>query len=393
MRDAAFDGDLDRDALLGQAMAETGLSDFGDEADPAFRVTLDRFAATMTASDLGRPHKVAAYGQLVNVLSWRLRMVADRTRDPAIGDERIVAPMFVVGFPRCGTTLLHALLSAAPGNRAPLWWEVARPSPPPSLADTGDWRIGQANRDMERWLADYPGMLAQHPYHDEGAFTSMECEALLTYDLRNGYPMLLPHVPFAPAWADTSDVAAIFRAHHAVLQHLQFGGLRRRWVLKGVEHQYRLGALVGQYPDAMLVWPHRDPAEVFGSLLAVTFEVMRFSGADISDPRAFSERILDQYADRVEVAMKDPVTESAQVCHVRYRDFVRDQAGTIRGIYDHFGLEPAGVGEAVRGWLADPGNRSDRHGKWTYDLADFGVTEDGVRERFRSYIDHFDVLG
>jgi Sulfotransferase family len=393
MRDATFDGDLDRDALLAQATAETGLADFGDDGDPSFPAALDRFAATMAASDLGRPAKVAAYGQLVSVLSWRLRMVADRRRYPAITDERIVAPLFVVGFPRCGTTLLHALLAAGPGHRAPLWWEVARPSPPPSLAEPGDWRIGQANRDMERWLADYPGMLAQHPYHDEGAFASMECEALLAYDLRNAYPMVMPSVPFAPAWADGSDAAAVYRAHHAVLQHLQFGGPRRRWVLKGVEHQYRLGALTAQYPDAMLVWPHRDPAEVFGSLLAVTFEVMRFSGADISNPGAFSEGILDRYVDRVETALKDPVTDSGRVCHVRYRDFVRDQAATIDSIYGHFGLDTTGVEQAVRGWIDDPANRPDRHGKWAYDLADFGVTEDGVRERFRTYIDHFQVLG
>jgi len=59
-----------------------------------------------------------------------------------IEDERIEAPLIVIGFPRSGTTLLHALLAAAPGNRAPLYWEIARPSPPPSLAAPGDPRIG-----------------------------------------------------------------------------------------------------------------------------------------------------------------------------------------------------------------------------------------------------------
>lgn len=385
---ATFSSSVDREALLQQAMVDTGLSDFGDDE---FLTALDGFVAVMTASPQGAPDKIAAYGQMVNVLSWRLRMVADRKRYPAIAEERIVAPLMVIGFPRCGTTLLHALLTACPGNRAPLWWEVARPSPPPSLAASGDPRVGEATRDIERWLADYPGFLTQHPYHDSGGLSSMECESLMVYDLRSAYPMQFSKVPFAVAWANIGDERATYRAHHTALQHLQYGGPQRRWVLKGVEHQYRVEALLGQYPDAMLVWPHRDPVEVFGSNLAVAFQVARFSGADISDPRAFSDRMLGQYVERAERAMKDPLVNSDRVCHVRYADFVRDQLSTIRGIYAHFGLDDEGVEPAVRGWLDDPGNRADRHGKWTYDLADFGVTADEVRERYRAYSDHFGI--
>src|SRR3954471_11132163 len=94
---------VDAEALLRQASEETALSDFGDDG---FRASLDRFVAVLGASTQPAPDKVAAYGQMVNVLSWRLRMIADRKRFPAIGEERIVAPLIVVGFPRCGTTLL-----------------------------------------------------------------------------------------------------------------------------------------------------------------------------------------------------------------------------------------------------------------------------------------------
>ena len=65
--------------------------------------------------------------------------------------------------------------------------------------------MGQATRDMERWLAEYPGFLTQHPYHDAGGVSSMECEALMVHDLRNAYPMLLSKVPFFTPWADNSD--------------------------------------------------------------------------------------------------------------------------------------------------------------------------------------------
>src|SRR4051794_11198993 len=138
-----FASAVDAEALLQQAMTETALSDFGDDG---FHASLDRFVEVLASSTLPAPDKVAAHGQMVNVLSWRLRMTADRRRYPAIAEERIIAPLVVVGFPRCGTTLLHALLTECPGSRAPLWWELARPSPPPSLAVQGDPRMGQATR-------------------------------------------------------------------------------------------------------------------------------------------------------------------------------------------------------------------------------------------------------
>jgi hypothetical protein len=61
----------------------------------------------------------------------------------------------------------------------------------------------------------------------------------------------------------------------------------------------------------------------------------------------------------------------------------------VRTVYQHFGLPLNGVERAVRGWLDDPGNRSDRFGKWTYDLADYQVTEDEVRERLAGYRERF----
>ena len=46
-----------------------------------------------------------------------------------------------------------------------------------------------------------------------------------------------------------------------------------------------------------------------------------------------------------------------------------------------------------RNWLDDPGIRSDRFGRWTYDLADHGVSADEVRERFDGYRERFGAEG
>jgi len=172
-RSVTFSEQPDAAALLAQAEAETGLHDFGDDQ---FRGPLAAFTGFVNSQEqLGADSRRAAFGQMVRILGWRLRLVEDRKRYPGIADERIEAPVIVIGFPRSGTTLLHALLAEAPGNRAPLYWEIARPSPPPSLAAPGDPRIGEGTRDIERWLADYPGFIAQHPYFDAGGETPNRC--------------------------------------------------------------------------------------------------------------------------------------------------------------------------------------------------------------------------
>lgn len=389
-RSLTFGAQVDSAALLAQAEAETGLSDFGEEE---FRPSLEAFVKLLnTGERLSADDRRAAFGQMTQVLAGRLRLVADRRRYPGIADEEIVAPLIVVGFPRSGTTLLHALLAEAPGNRAPVFWEIARPSPPPALAGPGDPRIGQGTRDVEQWLAGWPGFIAQHPYFDAGGQTPMECEALLIYDLRNAYPSFFTKVPFGYHWADPGDGLRYYASHRAMLQQLQFGRPNQRWVLKGVEHQFRLSALLAAYPDAMLVWPHREPAEVFGSLLAVTDMVLRYSGAqEPADRRAFSLAMLGSFEERVARALADPAAGSRSVCHVAYRDLVADPVGVVRAVYQHFGLDLAGVEPAVRAWLDDPGNRPDRFGKWAYDLADHKVSPDEVRERFAGYRERFGV--
>ena len=63
-----------------------------------------------------------------------MRLEADRKRYPAIADEVIRHPLFVVGLPRTGSTLLHHLLAQDPGGRVARAWEVMEPSPPPDRA-------------------------------------------------------------------------------------------------------------------------------------------------------------------------------------------------------------------------------------------------------------------
>lgn len=120
---------LELDAALAWARRDTGLEDFGDES---FREPLAQLLHSLESearlSPLGRV--IAGYrihGHLVN----RLRIIADRQREPSIAHERIRAPLIIVGPPRTGTSILFRTLAQDERALSALAWKLQFPSPPP----------------------------------------------------------------------------------------------------------------------------------------------------------------------------------------------------------------------------------------------------------------------
>jgi hypothetical protein len=135
------------------------------------------------------PHaRVAAENQLRALLATRLWLERDR-RIPAIAAEVIEQPVFVIGFSRTGTSLLHSLLAQDEGSRAPRWWQTHSPSPPPGEIPVTPQRLADTTRELERFLHKTPGLLTLHPYWDEGAQSLIEDEEIATLDFQNVYPL------------------------------------------------------------------------------------------------------------------------------------------------------------------------------------------------------------
>jgi hypothetical protein len=376
--------------VLKAAELATGLSDFGDDWS---RASLDNLVAFLNDDAKVAPdQRSRAYQQIVDVLAGRLRLVDDRRGNPGIAQEQIVAPIIVMGFGRSGTTFLHSLIAEDPANRAPAYWEVARPSPPPALAGPDDPRIDAGHRDIKEWLDGIPGFIAQHPYWDQGALALMECESFYVYNLSHHYPIQESQIPFGTKWAVDVDERTKYEFHRSFLQQLQFGGPPRRWALKGVDHQAYLTGLRAVYPDARLVWAHRDPVQVMGSLLEVTLLLTDGTGGDTADRRAFAHGWLDRHRASLDRALTNPLAADPAICHVRYPDLTGDPVATVARIYEHFDLPVTSEHEArMRTWLTDPANLPDRHGKWTYSLEHYGVEPAYVSELFADYRERFGV--
>ena len=325
------------------------------------------------------------------LLTDRLNFFNDRKIYP-LDEEVIDHPMFATGEPRSGTTLMHALMSVDPDARALRFWEVMYPSPPPGLATATDPRRAQSDADWREINAMAPEWLKIHPYNDMLGAGLPECERTWAFDFRVMTPTAWWRVPMQNlSMGLPTDSAAQNRIHKMMLQALQYKRPRKYWVLKGF-HNFRLKEFFETYPDATLVYLHRDPVQVAASSTAMMRDIMEGIVGKI-DLVAEAKMHLERVRMSIANTMSNPLINDPRILHVRYKDFVGDPIATIRGYYEFTGRELTPQAEAaMRDYLAN--NKGDRHGKFEYStklLTDAGYDIDELNEEFRSFRERFDV--
>ncbi|RZK04046.1 MAG: sulfotransferase [Novosphingobium sp.] len=379
---------LDPQTLLARAKAETGLNDWGD---PSFEERLGLAVAHINTIPMDAAGRQAAADNIDWLLTDRLRFFEDRKRYP-LADEVIERPMFATGEPRSGTTLMHALMSVDPDARALRFWEVMHPSPPPGTVAGVDPRIALADAEWQEINAKMWKWLHCHPYNDMLGDGLPEDERTWAFDFRVMTPTAWWRVPMQNlSMGLPTDSAAQNRLHKMMLQALQYRRPKKHWVLKGF-HGHRLKEFFETYPDATLVWLHRDPVQVVASSAAMMRDIMEGIVGPI-DMVAEVQQHLARTRMSNQNTMTNPLIHDPRIHHVRYKDFVADPIGTIRGYYAFAGRELTPQAEtAMRDYLAN--NKGDRHGKFEYStqsLVDAGLDIDALNEEFRPFRERFGV--
>jgi hypothetical protein len=374
---------LDADALLAAAEAETGLRDWGDETLP------DRFrlaVAKIRDASMDAAGQQAAAGVCRWLLDSRLRFFEDRKRYP-IASEAIERPLFATGEPRSGTTLLHALLSVDPNARALRFWELMYPSPPPGLAAADDPRRARADDDWREILRKLPRWLISHPYNDMLGEGLPECERTWAFDFRVLTPTAWWRVPMNIRMSGLpADPRAQYRLHRMMLQHCQYARPGKYWVLKGF-HGSRLEALFETYPDANVIWTHRDPVQVIASRIVLVAELEE-GLLGHADWKAIAAEYLALSRATLRAALESPLLDDPRIQHVRYRDFVADPIATIRRFYEKCGVSfTGGAAAAMRDYLQR--NKADRYGKFHYSTDVIGADLEALHAEFAPYRERF----
>jgi hypothetical protein len=376
--------------LVAEAAERAGSDDFGDATwREGLEILLDSLDREARLHELGV--EIAASG-VIDYLVNRAGIVAYRHRHPEVGEGQVDRPIFIVGQPRTGTTILYDLLALDPSLRAPLTWEVDKPVPPPETATRDDDpRIAEVDATLAMADSLIPGFTTFHPM---GARLAQECVRITGGDFRS---MIFPvqyRVPSYNRWLlHDADLAPAYRWHRRYLQHLQARDPATQWLLKSPGHLWHLDDLAAEYPDAVVIQTHRDPLKVIASVSALAAHLRRMASdeADIEEISAEYAEDIFEGLDRGLDARDRDVIPAERIVDVHFGDFIADQIGTVRRIYAALGRELDDVTETnMRRFLAD--NPGDGGGGGTrYRFTDTGLDAGALRERASAYQDRLGV--
>jgi len=380
--------ELAPEPLLERACRRTGLGEFGD---PEFREGLTRLLTSYEREArltlLGR---IIARRDVLRLLEGRLRLVESWRRHPEILGGRIERPIFILGLPRTGTSILHEMLAQDPANRVPMTWEVFEPWPPPERdSHPDDPRIEAVERHLGGVDALLPDFKRMHPM---GAQLAQECVAITAFEFASWIYPTAYRVPGYQAWLEQADARPAYRFHRRFLQYLQWKCPAERWVLKSPGHLWSLDALLDVYPDARLVHCHRDPLKVVASVVSLV-TTLRSLASDQVDPleigAEWSKSLAEGLQHAIDVRERRELP-AERVFDLRFPEFMSDELGMVRRLYAHFGLALSAEAEArMRGFLES--NPREKHGAHRYALRDAGLDLDAERRRFAFYQRRFEV--
>jgi hypothetical protein len=373
--------------LVATACEEAGSDDFGEDGwQPGLQRLTDGLINEARLSAIGVE---IAYLDIMRALKNRLGVIDWRKKHPEVSRKPITAPIFIVGQPRTGTTILYDLLAQDPELRAPLTWEVDAPCPVPQPETYHtDPRIAQTQAGIELSEQIIPGFLAFHPM---GALVGQECVRITAGEFVSMIFSVQYRLPSYYRWLlYEADHAGAYRFHRIFLQHLQ-SGLSGQWLLKSPAHLWHLDALLAEYPDALIVQTHRDPLNVISSIAALTHHLRRMA----SDESNIAECAAQSYEEIVvglerEMTMRDSgAVPAGRVIDVLFTDFMNDPGTTIKDIYRRLGRElRPDTAQRMRDFLAaHPGDGGGSRYRWS----DTGLDAADVRDRVSAYQDRYGV--
>ncbi len=379
--------DLDAQGLIGTADASVRLSDYGDYSPhQPLEVLVRALESEASLNMLGR---LTASREILRLLRNRLFLQRDRLIHPEIARERVERPLFILGLPRSGTTLLHALLAQDPGLRYPAHWELMYPSPPPeSLRATRDPRIDRAGRELRWFYRLAPQFRAIHMV---GANDPQECVGITDHTfLSLGFDTVY-NVPSYRDWVDRTGLQPAYAFHRQMLQHLQWRCPPRQWVLKAPDHVFAMDDLLTTYPDARIVMTHRDPLQVVPSVASLTVTLQSVF-SDAVDAREVARTVARRWADgaRLMLERRSADKTPGRYLDVHYLDLLRHPMHVVRDLYAHLGMSlPPETTRRMERFLGR--NPQGRNGRHHYSLEQFGLDAAEQREKYRDYVDFFGV--
>jgi hypothetical protein len=312
-----------------------------------------------------------------------LNFAKDLAAYPGIAVVPVHQPLFVAGFGRTGSTLLHNLLALDANARTPLLWELLTPSPPPHPRSyAADSRIQIAERRLEAFTRADPQIGQIHPM---AAQAPDECHWMMRHTPQTA---VLYQVPQYWDWLKrlgNDELVELYSHYRLQAQHLQLFCRRRHWLSKAFTHLHFMPVLFEVFPDAKVVRLHRHPCQAIPSLCSLGAAYRRLISGHV-DHREIGATILDMFVDGMRRSMAvEPSGDSRRLIDLRYDHLVADPIGTVRRIYARLGYRYGATfeQELVRYLERQQAAMRPRH---SYSLEQFGLSREQVIDRSADYL-------
>jgi hypothetical protein len=380
---------LDPDDWVRRAVAAV---EGASESDVGFREELRLLCLGIERdSDLHFVGRLSARDDTVRMIRTQLRVrraLAERAERSG-GLPELMPALFILGWPRTGTTHLLGLLAEDPAHRSLPYYESFDPvPPPPGREDRRAQKVDKMLGSVRLLSAHYQSI---HPMKGDDP---EECVALFMNALRSYQFEFQYRLPDYVRYLQQSSPLEAYRFYCDQLRLCQAARpAGERWLLKDPTHLLGFETLIELFPEpgTRFVFTHRDPVAALGSICSL-YAHTRAMFSDAVDAQAIGPELMAGiWPDALERALEQRAARPGLVtADLHYAALVRDPLPTLERLYAALDLElrPAARQAMAAYVAAHPQARSGAH---RYALEQFGLRAGEVRERFKAYSERYGV--
>ncbi|HTQ18806.1 sulfotransferase [Mycobacterium sp.] len=385
-----FDAVASADDVLKLAARRTGLTEIeSDSWRAGLAIIVDEVNTSPAFTPFGRERIL---NDATDALGRRLQIHDYIQSHPVVLDAPVERPLIVLGMPRTGTTVISYLLDQDPARRSVLHWQCVDPIPPATTETLRtDPRCVALLEEQSKILEMVTKAKVALP-HWEDADGPTEDMFIHNQDFKGlSWDSFLSTRRYAEWLFDEADMSSTYQYQKRYLQVLQ-STAPGTWSLKMPSHSVHIEALLKVFPDARLVWAHRDPYKATGSLANLWRLPKGMTlHPDAVDLEAMGRDAMWQMRYHVErpLRARDRIGDD-RFFDMYYHEMMRDPMDVMRRIYDWAGDPLTAETEArMRNWLAE--HPQDRFALNSYSLDQYGLTVEALEPVFAEYLERFDI--
>lgn len=304
-----------------------------------------------------------AYGQITSAIRKRHALGRMWRKRPELTGAKIAPPIVVVGQMRSGTTRVQRLLAADPQFSGTRFCNSHDP-----VSAIPDLRPLKARFALAVARMINPWIDTMHPL---GATRTDEEIGWLSANLLPAAFEAQWRIPSFIAFSEKRDPAPVYNEFARILRSdaVAMGDTDRPRVLKCPQYAEDLPSLLGQFPDARVVFCTRDETQVLASSLSLVASQMALQ-SDRKDFEALDAEWRRKIALRAERMERASVGPGIKAASVRFDELNDDPVTAVYRIYRQLGLDFAT--HSRRGVDTELRRASrDAHSKHKYQIESF----------------------